>query len=45
MNKDRILILDDEELTGQTIKSIAEFSGLQARHTTQPQEFFELVAS
>ncbi len=45
MYNDRILILDDEELTGQTIKSIAEFSGLQARHTTQPREFFELVAS
>lgn len=43
MHHDRILILDDEPLTGQTIGSIAEFAGLQARHTTSANEFFELV--
>lgn len=43
MHHDRILILDDEPLTGQTIGSIAEFAGLQARHTTSAKEFFELV--
>ncbi|MEX1197878.1 MAG: EAL domain-containing protein [Pseudohongiellaceae bacterium] len=43
MHSDRILILDDEPLTGQTIRSIAEFAGMQARHTTDPDEFFQLV--
>ncbi len=43
MHNDRILILDDEPLTGQTIRSIAEFAGFQARHTTDPETFFALL--
>lgn len=38
-----LLILDDDALTGQTIRSIAEFAGLDVRFTSSPQEFFEWV--
>ncbi len=39
----RLLILDDDPMTGQTIMSIAEFAGIDARFTPSPTEFFQLV--
>src|SRR5690606_1783312 len=37
----RLLILDDNEMTGQTLQRIAEREGLQVRFTTSPQQFFQ----
>ena len=37
----RLLILDDEAMTGETISRIAEFAGFEARHITSPAAFFE----
>ena len=45
MSDIRLLILDDEPATGQTIEMIARSSGLASRFTSRPDEFFELVAS
>lgn len=39
----RLLILDDDPLTGQTISNIAMLAGLDARYTDDPQEFFRQV--
>ncbi|MCH8529915.1 MAG: EAL domain-containing protein [Saccharospirillum sp.] len=38
--KKKLLILDDDALTGQTIRSIAEFAGLEVRFTTESRQFF-----
>ncbi|HUG99467.1 MAG TPA: EAL domain-containing protein [Gammaproteobacteria bacterium] len=37
---DKLLILDDEVTIAQTIATIAELAGLEARITTSPAEFF-----
>lgn len=39
----RLLILDDDIMTGQTMQSIAEFAGMEVRSTTAHQDFFEVV--
>lgn len=39
----RLLVLDDDAMTGETICRIAEFAGLEAIHTVSPDQFFELV--
>lgn len=39
----RLLILDDDPMTGQTITSIAEFAGLAVHYTRTPDEFFRAV--
>lgn len=44
MSKGKLLILDDESMTGNTIKTIAEFSGFECRFTPSPVQFFEWVA-
>lgn len=44
MYENRLLILDDEPLTGQTIQSIAQFAGMEARYTDNPDEFFLLIS-
>ncbi len=44
MYENRLLILDDEPLTGQTIQSIAQFAGMEARYTDSPDEFFLLIS-
>jgi len=44
MYLNRLLILDDEPLTGQTIQSIAEFAGMEVRYTSDPDDFFTLVS-
>jgi EAL domain-containing protein (putative c-di-GMP-specific phosphodiesterase class I)/ActR/RegA family two-component response regulator len=41
--KRRLLILDDDPMTGQTIKTIAEFAGLEVQFTLHPDPFFEAV--
>lgn len=45
MTQGRLLVLDDDPMTGQTIQSIAEFAGMEVRSTTSSSEFFELVES
>lgn len=40
MPNERILILDDDPLVGQTIALIAEGAGLEARSTSDPEAFF-----
>ncbi|CAM3438549.1 EAL domain-containing protein [Halomonas lysinitropha] len=37
----RLLILDDEAMTGETIARVAVFDGFDARHITSPMTFFE----
>ncbi|SDM98213.1 EAL domain-containing protein [Vreelandella arcis] len=39
----RLLVLDDDGMTGETIRRIGEFAGLESTHTASPVEFFELV--
>ncbi|MDT8397947.1 MAG: EAL domain-containing protein [Pseudomonadales bacterium] len=39
----RLLILDDELLTAQTIRSIAEFASFDVQLTTSPEEFFQIL--
>ncbi|HBX36441.1 MAG TPA: diguanylate cyclase [Pseudohongiella sp.] len=42
---DRLLILDDDALTGQTILNMARIAGIEAQFTDMPDEFFRLVQS
>lgn len=44
MTDDRLLILDDDDLTGQTIRNVAEFAGMSVRVTTTPSEFFATLS-
>lgn len=39
----KLLILDDDIMTGETIRNIGEFTGLDSIHTTSPVEFLKLV--
>lgn len=39
----RLLVLDDDAMTGETIRRIGEFAGLESVHTASPAEFFKLV--
>ncbi|PXY00315.1 EAL domain-containing protein [Halomonas sp. LBP4] len=39
----RLLILDDEAMTGETIARIAHFAGFEARHLTSSATFFDEV--
>lgn len=41
----RLLILDDENPTGETLQRMAEHNGFDARHVTRPDAFFSLLAS
>jgi diguanylate cyclase (GGDEF)-like protein len=43
MTDGRLLILDDDVMTGQTMQSIAEFAGLEVRSTTAHEDFFSAV--
>lgn len=43
--KQRLLILDDDPLVGCTIQFIAEDVGLEARFTSTPEDFFEILGS
>lgn len=45
MSEDRLLILDDDDLTGQTIRNVAEFAGMSVKVTTTPTEFFDILVS
>lgn len=45
MTVKRLLILDDDPMTGQTIQRIAEFAGVDVRFTLDPGEFFSLLAA
>lgn len=41
----RLLILDDETMTGETIASIADFAGFESRHFISATDFFEQVTT
>ncbi|MDZ7670907.1 MAG: EAL domain-containing protein [Gammaproteobacteria bacterium] len=43
MSEGRLLILDDDPMTGQTMQSIAEFAGMEVRSTTSHEDFFGTV--
>lgn len=43
MSDRRLLILDDDPMTGETIQRIAEFAGLEVRFTPDPDRFFDLL--
>ncbi|MFQ4137953.1 EAL domain-containing protein [Nodosilinea sp. PGN35] len=43
MGDRRLLILDDDPMTGETIQRIAEFAGLEVRFTPDPGDFFTLL--
>lgn len=43
MSDRRLLVLDDDPLTGQTIQHIAEFAGLEVHFTPDPTRFFDLL--
>lgn len=43
MGDRRLLILDDDPMTGETIQRIAEFAGLEAHFTPDPNRFFDLL--
>ncbi|HET8806843.1 MAG TPA: EAL domain-containing protein [Methylophaga sp.] len=36
----KLLVLDDDELTGQTLKNVAEFAGMSVVVTQHPKDFF-----
>ncbi len=43
MGDRRLLILDDDPMTGGTIQRIAEFAGLEVHFTPDPVQFFDLL--
>ncbi|WP_017302072.1 EAL domain-containing response regulator [Nodosilinea nodulosa] len=43
MGDRRLLILDDDPMTGETIQRIAEFAGLEVHFTPDPDRFFSLL--
>ncbi|WP_121969914.1 EAL domain-containing response regulator [Leptolyngbya sp. BC1307] len=43
MGDRRLLILDDDPMTGETIQRIAEFAGLEVYFTPDPDRFFALL--
>lgn len=43
MSDRRLLILDDDPMTGETIQRIAEFAGLEVHFTPDPNRFFDLL--
>lgn len=43
MTAQRLLILDDDPMTGETIRRIAEFAGLEVHYTPNPERFFQLL--
>ncbi|TVQ08890.1 MAG: EAL domain-containing protein [Leptolyngbya sp. DLM2.Bin27] len=43
MSDRRLLILDDDPMTGATIQRIAEFAGLEVHFTDTPSRFFDLL--
>ncbi|MBD2110256.1 MULTISPECIES: EAL domain-containing response regulator [Cyanophyceae] len=43
MGDRRLLILDDDPMTGETIQRIAEFAGLEVYFTPDPDRFFDLL--
>lgn len=45
MASERLLVLDDDDSINFTIGAIAESSGFEARTTTNPAEFFDLVTT
>ncbi len=45
MSQNRLLILDDDAMIGQTIRAIAESAGLEARFTSSHTEFFAELES
>ena len=43
MSEHKLLILDDDELTGETIRNVAEFAGMSVKVTTNAINFFSLL--
>ncbi|WP_151194755.1 EAL domain-containing protein [Methylophaga frappieri] len=40
MTEKRLLVLDDDALTGETLKNVAEFAGMCVHVTSSPHDFF-----
>ena len=40
MSEHKLLILDDDELTGETIRNVAEYAGMSVQVTTTAKDFF-----
>ncbi len=45
MSELKLLILDDDELTGQTIRNVAEFAGMSVKLTTTATDFFSVLTT
>lgn len=43
MSQHKLLILDDDELTGETIRNVAEYAGMSVKVTTNAINFFSLL--
>lgn len=43
MSEHKLLILDDDELTGETIRNVAEYAGMSVQVTTNATAFFNLL--
>jgi diguanylate cyclase (GGDEF)-like protein len=43
MTQLKLLILDDDELTGETIHNVAFFAGMDVRFCQDPKEFFQVL--
>lgn len=43
MSEHKLLILDDDELTGETIRNVAEYAGMSVQVTTTAIDFFSLL--
>lgn len=43
MGDRRLLVLDDDPMTGATIQRIAEFAGVKVQFTADPAQFFKLL--
>lgn len=40
MSENKLLILDDDELTGETIRNVAEYAGMAVKVTLNASDFF-----
>lgn len=43
MGDRRLLVLDDDPITGAAIQYVAEFAGLEVQFTSDPERFFDLL--
>lgn len=43
MSENKLLILDDDELTGETIRNVAEYAGMAVKVTLNASDFFQTL--